>query len=70
MEPPSAKRLAGKALALHKNPVDTAVIVKEAYRFYIMESPQEEADDDNADLRGQENYEDIKRNGLIEEGEW
>ena len=70
VEPPSAKRLAGKALASHKNPVDTAVIVKEAYRFYIMESPQEEADDDNEDLRGQENYEDIKRNGLIEEGEW
>ena len=70
VEPGIAKRLAGKALALHKNPVEVALIVKEAYRFYITEAPDMETDTDEADLRNQKSYGEMERKGLIDEGKW
>lgn len=69
LEPGTARRLAGKALALHKNPVEVTLIVKEAYRFYITEAPDVETDADESDLRNQKSYGEMERKGLIDEGE-
>lgn len=71
VEPLMAKRLAGKVMASHKNPVSVGVAFKEAYRLYISEVPDKpETEESEDDLRKSGGYEDMKRKGLVEETEW
>lgn len=71
VEPPVAKRLAGKVIASHKNPVSVGEAFKEAYRLYISEVPDmPEAEKSGEDLRESDGYECIKRKGLVDEMEW
>ena len=66
VDPPVAKRLAGKVIASHKNPVSVGEAFKEAYRLYISEVPDmQETEESREDLRESDGYEDIKRKGLI-----
>lgn len=69
--PSVAKRLAGKVIASHKNPVSVSEDFKEAYRLYISEVPDmSETREAREDLRKSDGYEDIKRKGLVDEMEW
>lgn len=71
VEPPIAKRLAGKVIASHKNPISVSEAFKEAYRLYISEvpdGPEMEASGD--DLRKSSGYEDMKKKGSVDETEW
>lgn len=71
VDPPVAKRLAGKVIASHKNPVSVSEAFKEAYRLYISEVPDMlETGEAREDLRNSDGYEDIKRKGLVDETEW
>ena len=71
VEPPVAKRIAGKVIASHKNPVSVGEAFKEAYRLYISEAPDEpEKETPEDDLRKSGGYEDMKKKGLIDETEW
>ena len=71
VEPPVAKRLAGKVIASHKNPVSVGEAFKEAYRLYISEEPNEpEKETPEDDLRKSGGYEDMKKKGLVDETEW
>lgn len=71
MEPPTAKRLAGKVVASHKNPVSVGEVFKEAYRLYISEMPDiPESKVPEDDLRKSDGYDDMKRKGLVDETEW
>lgn len=71
VDPPVAKRLAGKVIASHKNPVSVSEAFKEAYRLYISEVPDmPETGEAREDLRKSDGYEDMKRKGLIDETEW
>lgn len=71
MDPLVAKRLAGKVIASHKNPVSVSEAFKEAYRLYISEVPDTpETGESKEDLRKSDGYEDIKRKGLVDEMEW
>ena len=67
-----AKRLAGRVIASHKNPIAVNVAVKEAYRLYIedeRESQSMETNEDSA-LLDAEGYENVKQRGIIDESEW
>ena len=71
VEPPVAKRLAGKVIASHKNPVSVGEAFKEAYRLYISEMPDKtETEASEEDLRKSGGYEDMKKKGLVDETEW
>ena len=71
VDPPVVKRLAGKVIASHKNPVSVGEAFKEAYRLYISEVPEVPgAGEAREDLRESDGYEDIKRKGLVDETEW
>ncbi len=71
VEPPVAKRLAGKVIASHKNPVSVGEAFKEAYRLYISEaSDMPETENSGEDLRESDSYEGIKKKGLVDETEW
>ena len=71
VEPPVAKRLAGKVIASHKNPVSVGEAFKEAYRLYISEAPDKpETEASEDDLRKSDSYEDMKKKGLVDETEW
>ncbi len=72
VEPPTAKRLAGKVIASHKNPVSVGEAFKEAFRLYISEAPDNihEAAAPEDDLRSNGGYDDMKKKGIIEETEW
>ena len=61
VEPPVARRLAGKVIASHKNPVSVGEAFKEAYRLYISEMPdRSETEASEDDLRTGNSYEDMK----------
>lgn len=72
VEPPTARRLAGKVVASHKNPVSVGEAFKEAFRLYISEVPDNvpEAGAPEDDLRNNGSYDDMKKKGIIEETEW
>lgn len=71
VEPPVARRLAGKVIASHKNPVSVGEAFKEAYRLYISEMPdRSETEASEDDLRTGNSYEDMKKKGLIDGTEW
>lgn len=71
VEPPMAKRLAGKVIASHKNPVSVGEAFKEAYRLYILEAPDDaKKETPEDDLRKSGCYEDMKKKGLVDETEW
>ena len=72
VEPSEAKRLAGRVIASHNNPIAVNVAVKEAYRLYIedeRESRSSETNEDSA-LLDAEGYENVKQRGIIDESEW
>lgn len=70
VEPEKAKRLAGKVLAANKSRSDVAGVVKEAYYLYVTGSATGELHKEETDLRNQENYEELKQKGMIDEAEW
>lgn len=72
VEPSDAKRLAGRVIASHKNPIAVNVAVKEAYRLYIEDERESQSSDTNEDsaLLGAEGYENVKQRGIIDESEW
>ena len=72
VEPGTAKRLSGRALAAKGNNPHVADVVREAYYLYIMEGKETEAAEtaDGDDLRKQGGYDAMKQKGLIDETEW
>ena len=72
VEPGTAKRLSGRALAAKGNNPHVADVVREAYYLYIMEGKEMEAAEtaDGDDLRKQGGYDAMKQKGLIDETEW
>lgn len=72
VEPGTAKRLSGRALAVKGNNPHVADVVREAYYLYIMEGKEMEAAEtaDGDDLRKQGGYDAMKQKGLIDETEW
>ena len=70
VEPATAKRLAGKVIAGHKNPVSAGTACKEAYRLYVMETPETMSPEDKDDVRNAAGYDTIKQKGLVDEMEW
>lgn len=71
VEPPVAKRLAGRVLASHKNPVSVGEAFKEAYCLYISEVPDKtKTEASEEDLRKSGGYDDMKKKGLVDETEW
>ena len=72
VEPGTAKRLSGRALASKGNCPNVADAVKEAFYLYVMEGKERELAeaDDGEDLRKQGGYDAMKQKGLIDETEW
>lgn len=72
VEPGTAKRLSGRALAAKCICLNVADVVKEAYYLYIMEGKRAEMGEatDNDDLRKQGGYDAMKHKGLVDETEW
>jgi len=70
VDPVTAKRLAGKVLATHKNPVSIGEAFKEAYRQYIEELPDTLEVGTSEDIRNSSSYDGMKQKGLVEETEW
>ena len=70
MEPPLAKRLAGKTLASHPSTTSLQEVVKEAYLLYVTQTKPTADETDEADLRKQESYDAMKQKGLVDEMEW
>ena len=70
VEPPTAKRLAGKVAASHDNKLDVATVVKEAYYLYVMDGKEKMEDRDELDLREQDGYEELKEKGMVDGMEW
>lgn len=71
VEPSVAKRLAGRVLASHKNPVSVGEAFKEAYRLYISEVPDKaKTEASEEDLRKSDGYDDMKKKGFVDETEW
>lgn len=70
VEPPTAKRLAGKVIATHNNALDVATVVKETYYLYVMDGNQKMGDRDDLDLRKHEGYNELKEKGLVDGTEW
>lgn len=70
VEPPQAKRLAGKVLASHPSTTSLQEVVKEAYMLYVTKTEPTDDETDEADLRKQESYDVMKQNGLVDEMEW
>ena len=70
VEPATAKRLAGKVIAGHKNPVSVGTACKEAYRLYVMEAPEAVPSETEDDVRTAPGYDTIRQKGLVDETEW
>ena len=70
VEPVTARRLAGKVIAGHKNPVTAGTACREAYRLYVMETPETSAADAEEDVREAAGYDTIRQKGLVDEMEW
>ena len=72
VEPGTAKRLSGRALAAKGNNSHVADVVREAYYLYIMEGKEMETAEtaDGDDLRIQGGYDAMKQKGMIDETEW
>ena len=70
VEPPAAKRLAGKVAASHDNKLDVTTVVKEAYYLYVMDGKGKTEDGDELDLRAQDGYEKLKEKGMVDGMEW
>ena len=70
VEPVTAKRLAGKVIAGHKNPVSVGTACKEAYRLYVMETPETAHSETEDDVRKAAGYGTIRQKGLVDETEW
>jgi len=70
VEPATAKRLAGKVIAGHKNPVSVGTACKEAYRLYVMETPEPVPSEMDDDVRTAAGYDTIRQKGLVDETEW
>ncbi|KAI4449916.1 Transposon Tn7 transposition protein TnsC [Eubacterium plexicaudatum ASF492] len=70
VEPPVAKRLAGKVAASHDNKLDVTTVVKEAYYLYVMDGKEKMEDRDELDLREQDGYEELKEKGMVDGMEW
>jgi hypothetical protein len=70
VEPATARRLAGKVIAGHKNPVSAGTACKEAYRLYVTETPETMSAEDEDDVRNAAGYDTIRQKGLVDETEW
>lgn len=70
VDPAMARRLAGKALASHKNPISVGEAFKEAYRLYIAEDTSVLAEDVPGDIRNNDGYAGFKQSGAIDGMEW
>lgn len=70
VEPATAKRLAGKVLASHKNPVSVGEAFKEAYRLYIAEDTSGPEEYVPGDIRKNNGYDEFKQSGAVDEMEW
>ncbi len=70
VEPVIARRLAGKVIAGHKNPVSVGTACKEAYRLYVTETPDVPVPEATEDMRGADSYEAARQKGLVENVEW
>ena len=70
VEPPAAKRLAGKVAASHDNKLDVTTVVKEVYYLYVMDEKGKTEDGDELDLRAQDGYEKLKEKGMVDGMEW
>lgn len=70
VEPATARRLAGKVIAGHKNPVTVGAACKEAYRLYVMEESVSESPEAEDDIRNGAGYDTIRQKGLVDEMEW
>lgn len=70
VEPVTARRLAGKVIAGHKNPISVGTACKEAYRIYVMETSETEPKEAEDDVRNTAGYDSIRQKGLVDETEW
>lgn len=72
VEPGTAKRLSGRALAAKGNNPHVADVVRKAYYLYITEGKEMEAAEttDGDDLRKQGGYDAMKQKRMIDETEW
>ena len=70
VDPVTAKKLAGKIIASHKNPVSVSEAFKEAFRLYITEEAAAPPEDVPDDLRDNSGYDEIRRSGAVDEMEW
>ncbi|MCM1543279.1 MAG: ATP-binding protein [Blautia sp.] len=70
VDPAAARRLAGKALASHKNPVSVGEAFKEAYRLYIAEDTAVPAGEAAGDLRNNDGYGGFMQGGAVDGMEW
>ena len=70
VDPAMARRLAGKVLASHKNPISVGEAFKEAYRLYIAEDTSMPAEDMPGDIRNNDGYAGFRQSGAIDDMEW
>lgn len=70
VDPAMAKRIAGKVIASHKNPVSVSEAFKEAFRLYIAEETAMPAEAVPDDLRNNSGYDEIRQSGAVDEMEW
>jgi hypothetical protein len=71
VEPPDAKRLAGKVLAKHQEFRKVSEIVRAAYTLYISQTvAEEDPDEQPGDLRTAVGYDALIDNNSISSGEW
>jgi hypothetical protein len=71
VEPPDAKRLAGKVIAEHQEFRKVSEIVKAAFKLYIsLSEAVEEIDEQPGDLRNALGYDALKDSDAISKNEW
>lgn len=71
--PGTARKLAGRVVASHKNPVTVGQVFKEAYQLYLSgtaKKDEKEEKQEATDIRGSDSYDELKQSGLVDDTKW
>ncbi|MGN0399465.1 MAG: ATP-binding protein, partial [Blautia sp.] len=71
--PGTARKLAGRVAASHKNPITVGQAFKEAYQMYLSDTQAKAIKEEkqvDKDIRRSDSYEGLKQSGLVDDLEW
>lgn len=71
--PGTARKLAGRVVASHKNPITVGQAFKEAYQMYLSDTQAKAVKEEkqvDKDIRKSDSYEGLKQSGLVDDLEW